>query len=40
MNDNHIGTELQTIALVSMADITASGNGTGFDVTDYVGSLV
>lgn len=39
MNDNHLGTELQTIALVPMADITASGNGTGFDATDYVGSL-
>lgn len=39
MNDNHIGAELQTIALVPMADITASANGTGIDITDFVGSL-
>jgi hypothetical protein len=39
MNDNHIGTELQTLALVPMADITETTTGTGIDVTDYVGSI-
>ena len=39
MNDNHVGTELQTLALVPMADITETTTGTGIDVTDYVGSI-
>lgn len=39
MNDNHIGAELQTLALVPMADITETTTGTGIDVTDYVGSI-
>jgi hypothetical protein len=39
MNDNHIGATLQTLALVPMADITATTTGTGIDVTDYVGSI-
>ena len=34
-----VAQELQTIALVPMADITASADGTGIDVTDYVGSI-
>ena len=37
MNDQNLGAELQTLALIPMADITASGNGTGIDITDYVG---
>ena len=37
MIENNLGTILQTIALVPMADITASADGTGIDVTEFVG---
>ena len=37
MTDQTLGAQLQTLALIPMADITASGNGTGIDITDYVG---
>ena len=37
MTDQTLGSQLQTLALIPMADITASGNGTGIDITDFVG---
>ena len=37
MNENILGTVLQTIALLPMQDIAATGDGTGIDITDYVG---
>lgn len=39
MNQNTLGSVLQTINLLPMASVTSTGNGTGVDVTDYVGSL-
>lgn len=39
MNPNNLGAVVSTIALIPMADVTASGNGTGIDVTDFVGTI-
>lgn len=39
MISQNLGQELQTLAFIPMADITASGNGTGIDTTDFVGSI-
>lgn len=37
--DRNIGTHLQTIDLLPMASVTATGNGTGVDVSQFVGSI-
>lgn len=39
MNQNNIGTHLQTIALAPMANILTTANGTGVDVRDFVGQI-
>lgn len=39
MLDQHLGAVTSTIDLIPMADITASGNATGVDCTDFVGSV-
>lgn len=40
MNQNNLGDVLQTIDLLPIApSITATGNGTGVDVTDFVGKI-
>ena len=37
MTDQTLGAQLQTIALLPMQDIAATGDGTGIDITDFVG---
>lgn len=39
MNQNNLGTHLQTIALAPMANILTTANGTGVDVRDFVGQI-
>lgn len=39
MNDQNIGTHLQTIDLLPQQAVTADGNGTGIDVTQFVGAI-
>lgn len=39
MNQNNVGTHLQTIALAPMANITTTANGTGVDARDFVGEI-
>ena len=39
MNQNNLGTHLQTIALAPMANITTTANGTGVDARDFVGEI-
>jgi len=38
-NDTNIATHLQTLNLIPMASVTGDGNGTGVDVSQYVGQL-
>jgi hypothetical protein len=37
--DQNLGTHLQTIDLIPMASVTATANGTGVDVQQFVGSI-
>jgi hypothetical protein len=37
MIDRNVAQKLNTISLIPMADITASGDGTGVDITQFVG---
>ena len=37
--DQNLGSHLQPIDLIPMASITATGNGTGVDVSQFVGSI-
>lgn len=39
MLDQHLGAVTSTIDLLTMASRSASANGTGVNVTDYVGSI-
>lgn len=39
MNQNNLGTHLQTIDLAPMANILTTANGTGVDVRDFVGQI-
>jgi len=39
MNQNNLGTQLQMLALASMANILTTANGTGVDARDFVGEL-
>lgn len=39
MNDEHLGQLLQTVHLLPMQSVTATGNGTGVDIRDFVGEL-
>lgn len=39
MNEQNIGQLLQTINLLPMQAVTATGNGTGVDVREFVGEI-
>ena len=39
MHEDNIGQMLQTINLIPMQSVTATGNGTGVDVTQFTGDI-